>query len=206
MTQFDAGATNPPPPVSGMKSAMTSTLGTLPPALMSRGRRGGATTSKNGATSSRRSPERGGGRSPSPTLGAVAGHDIFSSNHEPDAVITVDLIKGNCLIKDYEFNSFEISLIPPPPPPPPEPVPVPEAANSPKPDTGAAVTEPLSTENAEVAETIVPEIPPPSTLDVKVQLAGEVPGLKPPAVARSPKPPRLFIIGRNGEATEVVRD
>lgn len=40
--------------------------------------------------------------------------------------------------------------------------------------------------------------------NVRVELAGEVIGLKPPAVAKKPKPPRLFILNRDGEATEIV--
>lgn len=64
--------------------------------------------------------------------------------------------------------------------------------------------ESIPTDNVEISESVVVESTPPSALDVKVQLAGEVPGLKPPAVARSPKPPRLFVVSRNGEATEVV--
>jgi hypothetical protein len=58
-------------------------------------------------------------------------------------------------------------------------------------DQNSAVSMSLSVDNS-------------SSLNVNVQLAGEVIGLKPPAVARSPKPPRVFILSRSGDAVEVV--
>ena len=36
-------------------------------------------------------------------------------------------------------------------------------------------------------------------------LSGEVEGLKPPAVADKPMEPRLFIVNRSAEATELVK-
>lgn len=94
INEFESSTTVLPPPVSTSKTAVVNTVGILPPALMSR-KRGGAMT--KGGTSSRRSPERG--RSASPTLGAATGHNLFASDHEPDAVVIVDLTCGNCLIK-----------------------------------------------------------------------------------------------------------
>ena len=41
-------------------------------------------------------------------------------------------------------------------------------------------------------------------LNPTVSLAGEVEGLKPTAVADSPVDPRIFIIKRDGSATEIV--
>lgn len=41
-------------------------------------------------------------------------------------------------------------------------------------------------------------------LDPLVVLSGEVEGLKPPAVADKPMEPRLFVVNRAAEATELV--
>jgi hypothetical protein len=41
-------------------------------------------------------------------------------------------------------------------------------------------------------------------LNPTVVLSGEVEGLKPPAVADKPMEPRLFVMNRAAEATEVV--
>lgn len=41
-------------------------------------------------------------------------------------------------------------------------------------------------------------------MEPKVELSGEVEGLKPPAVADSPMQPRLFVVNRSAEAVEVV--
>ena len=38
----------------------------------------------------------------------------------------------------------------------------------------------------------------------RVTLSGEVAGLKPPAVSDAPKEPRLFVVARSAEATEVL--
>lgn len=112
-------------------------------------------------------------------------HDLFSSSAEPDATIRVNVLKSTVLIKDYEFNSFAMDL------------------------AFARVAHdeiPVEEEQGSGEEKVVDvfnkkrETP----MDVVVLLAGEVPGLKPPAVARYPKPPKLFIINRHGEATEVV--
>jgi hypothetical protein len=171
------------------------------------------------AAASRRSPER-----KTPMLdnnsgnnkNAMTSHEVFTSNHEPDATITVNLIKGSCLVEDYEFNTFDISLNCP------NPVDVPESAigstvHSPKsnvlPDDNnpAAATSSLAGgDNHSIAEGSIASMTAASSaqrdspLNVIVQLAGEVPGLKPPAVARSPKPPRVFILTRSGDATEVL--
>lgn len=45
----------------------------------------------------------------------------------------------------------------------------------------------------------------PDPLSPGVTLSGEVEGLKPPAVADKPMDPRLFVVNRSAEATEVVR-
>jgi hypothetical protein len=45
-----------------------------------------------------------------------------------------------------------------------------------------------------------------SALDPKVVLSGEVAGLKPPAVADRPMEPRLFVVNRAAEATELLSD
>lgn len=67
--------------------------------------------------------------------------------------------------------------------------------------------EELSQVNDLATQSVLSEAAEPlSPLDVAVKLAGEVPGLKPPAVARAPKPPRLFVVNRSGEATEIVSD
>lgn len=44
----------------------------------------------------------------------------------------------------------------------------------------------------------------PDCLDPAVTLSGEVEGLKPPAVADKPMEPRVFIVSRTAEATELV--
>ncbi len=41
-------------------------------------------------------------------------------------------------------------------------------------------------------------------LEPTILLSGEVEGLKPPAVSDNPMEPRVFIMNRQGEATEVV--
>ena len=41
-------------------------------------------------------------------------------------------------------------------------------------------------------------------MEPTVNLSGEVAGLKPPAVTDSPMDPRVFIVNRAGDATEVV--
>lgn len=112
------------------------------------------------------------------------GHDLFSSNVEPDAVIYADVLVGKCTVKDYEYNSFEMDL--------------------------AFTRRHRINPPANIDENDQPDIEDvhnkkrETPMDVTIHLAGEVPGLKPPAVARYPKPPKLFVINRNGEATEVV--
>lgn len=44
----------------------------------------------------------------------------------------------------------------------------------------------------------------PDVLNPAVTLSGEVEGLKPPAVADKPMDPRLFVVNRGAEATELV--
>lgn len=44
----------------------------------------------------------------------------------------------------------------------------------------------------------------PDALNPSVTLSGEVEGLKPPAVADKPMDPRLFVVNRSAEATELV--
>jgi len=44
----------------------------------------------------------------------------------------------------------------------------------------------------------------PGCLDPAVTLSGEVEGLKPPAVADKPMEPRVFVVSRAAEATELV--
>lgn len=44
----------------------------------------------------------------------------------------------------------------------------------------------------------------PDVLKPAVTLSGEVEGLKPPAVADKPMDPRLFVVNRAAEATELV--
>lgn len=95
------------------------------------------------------------------------------------------------VIQDFEFNTFAIRL-----------------TNSPgeshatevKPDGGEIGT-PLSVEVSASATSLEGVDDP---LAVKVVLAGEVEGLKPPAVARNPRPPRLFVVERDGQAEEVL--
>jgi hypothetical protein len=164
----------------------------------------------------------------------ITSHDLFTSNHEPDATITINLIQGTCLVEDYEFNTFDITLNCPPT------VSTSgtatdhqssaaelkgvDEANNPLPSTTEQQPDdnnnnnPTNNENQSIVgdhhsvvsekSTMNPMVGGvrQSPLDVIVQLAGEVPGLKPPAVARSPKPPRIFILNRSGDATEVVKN
>jgi len=63
----------------------------------------------------------------------------------------------------------------------------------------------VTTKSKEILKAAVEVVPEETALDVVINLAGEVPGLKPPAVTKAPKPPRIFVIKRNCEAIEVVR-
>jgi hypothetical protein len=113
-----------------------------------------------------------------------SGHDLFASSTEPDALIYANVLNGHCTIKDYEFNSFEMDLA-----------------------FGRRGERDFISSNKSDEESKIVDVhnkKRETPMDVTVLLAGEVPGLKPPAVARYPKPPRLFVINRNGEATEVV--
>jgi hypothetical protein len=108
-------------------------------------------------------------------------------------------------VQDYEFNSFNIDFLCSPPdnhsvvekesPAKIEDDTTPEADPSTSDNHSQADHQSIASHGSQKQK---------SPLDAVVLLAGEVPGLKPPAVARSPKPPRLFIIDRNGEANEVV--
>ena len=114
-------------------------------------------------------------------------HDLFASSAEPDAIILVNLLKSTCTIKDYELNSFQMDL----------------AFGRVKHDDEIVVDQSQeASEEEKVVDVFNKKRE--SPMDVTVLLAGEVPGLKPPAVARYPKPPKLFIINRHGEATEVI--
>jgi hypothetical protein len=194
------------------------------------------TSRRRNIPSSKRTTASRAARSTSPDKmnnnNSITSHDLFTSNHEPDATITINLIQGTCLVEDYEFNTFDITLNCPPT--------LPTAgivtdhqssatelkgvdeANNLLPSTEQQPDDnninPTNNENQSIAgdhhsvlsekSTMNPVVGGvrQSPLDVIVQLAGEVPGLKPPAVARSPKPPRIFILNRSGDATEVVRN
>jgi hypothetical protein len=126
-----------------------------------------------------------------------------SSVAEPDAIISVNLLTAEIHIEDNEFNTFDINL----------------AAGRKKLLIGGGnvITQSMTNTNQNDSESIVSagaivtEAKSQNSFDpdnagftINIQLAGEVPGLKPPAVARKPKAPRLFIVNRSGEATEVV--
>lgn len=132
---------------------------------------------------------------------ATDAHSLFTSTAEPDAVFTVQLRKSLCTIRDYEFNTFVIDL------------------SSGRQQLFQQKHQPSSTTGNE-NKTTTPKAATSSAAEdgsgggqntsssgytLTVQLAGEVPGLKPPAVARLPKSPRCFIVNRVGDCTEVVR-
>jgi hypothetical protein len=133
--------------------------------------------------------------------GHRSGHDLFSASTEPDAKICVDILKGKCSIRDYEYNCFEMDLgftrrkL------------YQQQQKQPTDETEspAKESEPVIDSNDCNQPRDVHNKPRESPMDVMVLLAGEVSGLKPPAVARFPKAPRLFVINRDGDATEVVR-
>lgn len=114
-------------------------------------------------------------------------HDLFASSTEPDAVICVNVLNGKCTIQDYEYNSFEMDI-----------------AFNRKTKIEGSLEQNVQEGKSNSEEGDVHNKKRETAMDVTVLLAGEVPGLKPPAVARYPKPPRLFVINRNGEATEIV--
>lgn len=124
-------------------------------------------------------------------------HELFTSSAEADAVVTVHLRESRLHVLDYEFNAFDVDLTPgrralllrrqq-------------EATMTPaekKRASSARAQREDSSNNDEPSDA--------ASFTYTVRLAGEVEGLKPPAVARIPKSPRCFIINRFGDATEVV--
>ncbi len=52
-----------------------------------------------GKTAKTKSPEHQAKFSSTVEASSKSSHDLFSSNHEPDAVMTVQLLKGHCNIK-----------------------------------------------------------------------------------------------------------
>lgn len=133
-------------------------------------------------------------------------HELFTSSAEADAVVTVHLRESRLHVLDYEFNAFDVDLTPgrralllqrqqeatmtP--------------AEKKRASSARAQREDSdeTSDPASASSSSSPSSPPSFTYNVR--LAGEVEGLKPPAVARIPKSPRCFIINRFGDATEVV--
>lgn len=130
-------------------------------------------------------------------------HELFTSNAEADAVITVHLRNAQVNILDYDFNSFDIDLS----------VGRKEALLHRQQQAvtiGSNKKKSRSTaksRNHKCSDDTSPSVEDAQIMrgfSYSVRLAGEVEGLKPPAVARIPKSPRCFIVNRFGEATEVV--
>lgn len=125
--------------------------------------------------------------------------DLLTASISVQVVLPLSLPRLQCdrfvltlsAVQDFEFNTFAIHL-----------------TNSRgeshaaevKPD-GEETGAPLSVEVGASAASLEGMDDP---LAVKVALAGEVEGLKPPAVARNPRPPRLFVVERDGQAEEVL--
>eukprot|EP00981_Chlorochromonas_danica_P004307 scaffold865_cov160-Ochromonas_danica.AAC.26 len=95
---------------------------------------------------------------------------------ERDAVFSAHLLSGHCSLQDAEHNYFEADLA------------------STRRHKASLAKEDNQQSKGDKEEPFY----------VRVVLSGEVEGLKPPAVIRNPKSPRLFIVNRDGSALEAA--
>jgi len=107
--------------------------------------------------------------------------DIVTKANMKETFYNFNVDELTCHIQDYEYNHFYINLS--------DLVPDPNAKNLPPKMVGG---------KAKIK--MIPNNP----LNPVLNLAGEVAGMKPTAVTDSPIEPKLFVLHRDGRATEVV--
>jgi len=112
--------------------------------------------------------------------------------------------KLTCHIQDYEYNHFYLSLADTKPAPAPDAcAPAPALKKHAKQSSMKMPGKQTSIKGqavANAADNVVPNNP----LEPVLNLSGEVAGMKPTAVTDSPIEPRLYVLHRDGSATEAV--
>lgn len=103
--------------------------------------------------------------------------DIVAKANQKETFYNFNVDALTCHIQDYEYNHFYINL-------------------------SDMVPDPVTAKSS--SSKSQPKMVPNNPLNPVLNLAGEVSGMKPTAVTDSPIEPKLFVLHRDGRATEVV--